>query len=236
MKKFNSLFEKNSAADLKPKKDDDKETTDMKPRSKGEEDFKDGHKIDKKDHPVAGEDQFKGGTSHEGEHKGFEKKGQEIQKTYSQFRKMGGHGKSSYRRADKTAGDKAMPVLRKEDLDLSIEEELQSIKWTVKPPPGTKHVHPKSKWPGMKTDDIKNSWPSGKVGVRIKEDYELDETFTAGKLKLASGEVVTVNEKTAKLLNGTLQKLSGSNKNRMEQEAKKDQKSFNNMVTFAKSA
>lgn len=49
-----------AANELVAKKDDDKEATEYKPRSKGEEDFKDAHKVEKKDHPVAGDHQFNG--------------------------------------------------------------------------------------------------------------------------------------------------------------------------------
>ena len=46
--------------------DDDEEATTYKPRSKGEEDFANKHTKDTKNHPVAPEDQFKGGTKHSG--------------------------------------------------------------------------------------------------------------------------------------------------------------------------
>jgi len=49
-----------AANELVPQKDDDKEATEYKPRAKGEEDFKNMHKVDKKKHPVAGDHQFDG--------------------------------------------------------------------------------------------------------------------------------------------------------------------------------
>jgi len=49
-----------AADELVAKKDDDKEATDYKPRSKGEEDFKNAHKVEKTKHPVAGDHQFNG--------------------------------------------------------------------------------------------------------------------------------------------------------------------------------
>lgn len=48
------------AKDMVGKKDDDKEVTDYKPRSKGEEEFKNAHKTEKSKHPVAGDHQFNG--------------------------------------------------------------------------------------------------------------------------------------------------------------------------------
>jgi hypothetical protein len=49
-----------AADDMVGKKDDDKEATEYKPRAKGEEDFKNMHKVEKKKHPVAGDHQFDG--------------------------------------------------------------------------------------------------------------------------------------------------------------------------------
>lgn len=112
MKKFKNLFESvgSPATDSKVKEDDEEEVKGYKPRSKGEEDFVNQHKVVKKEHPVAEPHQHtgdrKGPKSDSGEdHKGFEKKGDPVLKTYDQFKKMGGWGSSSKRGPDKTAGD-----------------------------------------------------------------------------------------------------------------------------------
>jgi len=57
------------AGDYVGQKDDDGEVKDYKPRSKGEKAFRDQHKVDKKDHPVADDDQFGGGTKPSGDKK-----------------------------------------------------------------------------------------------------------------------------------------------------------------------
>ena len=57
------------ANDYISQKDDDDEVKDIKPRSKGEKEFKDKHKVDKKNHPVADDDQFSGGTKPSGDKK-----------------------------------------------------------------------------------------------------------------------------------------------------------------------
>lgn len=49
-----------SADELVAKKDGEQEATDYKPRSKGEEAFKNAHKVEKAKHPVAGDHQFNG--------------------------------------------------------------------------------------------------------------------------------------------------------------------------------
>lgn len=113
MKKFKNLFESvgSPATDSKVKEDDEEEVKGYKPRSKGEEDFVNQHKVVKKEHPVAEPHQHtgdrKGPKSDSGEdHEGHEKKGEPVLKTYDQFKKMGGWGSSSKRGPDKTAGDK----------------------------------------------------------------------------------------------------------------------------------
>jgi len=102
--------------------DDDEEATTLKPRSKGEEDFANKHTKDTKAHPVAPEDQFKGGTKHAGAHKGHEGEPGERQvvkakKTFAQLR----GGGSSKRKADKTGGDTAMKKV-KEDIDYETDQ------------------------------------------------------------------------------------------------------------------
>ena len=95
--------------------DDDEEATTYKPRSKGEEDFANKHTKVTKAHPVAPEDQFKGGTKHSGDHKGYEgapgeKNVVKAKKTFAQLR----GGGSSKRKADKTQGDMAMKKVKEE--------------------------------------------------------------------------------------------------------------------------
>ena len=51
-----------------------------------------------------------------------------------------------------------------DDAHANIYPKRQAMKWRVKPPEGTKHIHPKSKWDGMKKGDIKKSWKDGKIG------------------------------------------------------------------------
>lgn len=60
IKSFKDFVSEAIAADYKAPKDSDAEAKDYKPRSKGEEDFKNMHKVEKKGHPVAGEHQFNG--------------------------------------------------------------------------------------------------------------------------------------------------------------------------------
>ena len=123
MKTFKQLTESRPASDytVMNTQDDDEEATTYKPRSKGEEDFANKHTKDTKAHPVAPEDQFKGGTKHSGDHKGYEgapgeKNVVKAKKTFAQLR----GGGSSKRKADKTQGDIAMKKV-KEEFELNEE-------------------------------------------------------------------------------------------------------------------
>ena len=60
IKSFKDFVSEAIAADYKAPKDSDAEAKDYKPRSKGEEDFKNAHKVEKTKHPVAGDHQFDG--------------------------------------------------------------------------------------------------------------------------------------------------------------------------------
>jgi|TARA_R110000803_G_C11863801_1_gene307519 hypothetical protein len=72
---------------------------------------------------------------------------------------------------------------------------------------------------------------------KVAEEVEyFDEAFKAGSIKLKSGEMVKIDEVSAKALNAAIGQLSGANKKRMETEAMKDKSSLMGMVKFAKSA
>ena len=133
MKTFNSLRKLREgvgspAADytVMNTQDDDEEATTYKPRSKGEEDFANKHTKDTKNHPVAPEDQFKGGTKHSGKHKGYEGAPGEknVVKAKKTFKELRGQG-SSKRKADKSGGYTAMKSV-KEEAEF-IDENINSL-------------------------------------------------------------------------------------------------------------
>ena len=129
MKKFNQLFEEAPAADYKRKVDDEEEVKNYKPRSDDEQKFVDMHKVEKKKHPVAPDEQHtgdrpKGKKGSTGEnHDGAEESGEQILKTYAQFMKMGGFGGDSYKGAGNSGGEKA-PVMQGSS---KIKEEVEII-------------------------------------------------------------------------------------------------------------
>lgn len=107
------------------KKDTDDEVKNIKPRSKGEEDFVKQHTVNFEDDPNSDEAQHTAHTKHSGDHKGHEpsRPKSEQPKTFEKFRAMGGYGQKSYRGIDKADnGERKMPTVREEEEAEVVEE------------------------------------------------------------------------------------------------------------------
>jgi len=136
--KFKDLFEGSGApaADQVTKKDDDKEATGYKPRSKGEEDFAKKHVADKKNHPAATEDQFASSKGQSDDHKGGKKHADgdtaplkqgssEVEAKGTAFRSMKQYG----RPGEKTPVSQGSSKLKEEnELHEGVIETLKKIK------------------------------------------------------------------------------------------------------------
>ena len=72
------------------------------------------------------------------------------------------------------------------------------------------------------------------VEIAIEEEVFLDEALKAGTMKLKDGKSVKVSKEDAATLNSVLEDLNPDNRKRMEEELKKDVKSYKNMLIFAK--
>ena len=177
--KFKDFLKEAAAQEYKPNKDSEDEVKNIEPRSKGEKDFANQHKVEITDRTPADEEGFNATVPDGKERKADNKSGEtNFLKTYSQFMKMGGHGKSSKRPADSSVGDTA--------------------------------------------------------AMKVKEEFELEESFKAERIKLKDGSTVNIDKETAEALNNAMGGLSSSNKKKMQDELMKDKKSFNDMVKFAK--
>jgi len=78
-------------------------------------------------------------------------------------------------------------------------------------------------------------WPKyEKKGYVQAESNNLEEAIKVGILKLNNGKSVKVSKEDAATLNSVLEDLNPSNRKRMEVELMKDEKSYKNMLTFAK--
>jgi|TARA_R110000822_G_scaffold10824_2_gene40535 hypothetical protein len=82
-----------------------------------------------------------------------------------------------------------------------------------------------------------------KTDIAVKENVEsvydeevefIEEAIKVGTLKLNNGKSVKVSKEDAATLNSVLEDLNPVNRKRMEEELKKDEKSYKNMLTFAK--
>lgn len=128
------------------KKDTDDEVKDIKPRSKGEEDFVKQHTVTFNDDPNSDEAQHTAHTNHSGDHKGHEpsRPKSEAPKTFEKFRAMGGHGQSSYRGIDKADnGERKMPTVKEdEQIDELSKDTLKS--YVKKASPDVERIKSKS--------------------------------------------------------------------------------------------
>ena len=70
--------------------------------------------------------------------------------------------------------------------------------------------------------------------VELKEVEFIEEAVKAGTLKLENGKSVKVTKEDAAALNSVLKDLNPGNRKRMEVEMMKNQKSYNDMLIFAK--
>ena len=108
--------------------------------------------------------------------------------------KVVGTAPTSYGAAKKAA--KQWKLKSTAGVDSYLMEAKQAIVWKVKPPAGTKNVHPDSKWPGMKPGDIE----------KMNESVELEEAM--GKLN-AKGEIEMTAKNFAKVHKDYKTKMQG---------------------------
>jgi hypothetical protein len=70
---------------------------------------------------------------------------------------------------------------------------------------------------------------------KMAEEVEfIEEAVKAGTIKLENGKSVKVTKEDADAFNAVLKELNPENRKRMESEMMKDEKSYKNMLTFAK--
>lgn len=117
-----------------PGEEDEKE---LRPRSKGEKDFKDKHVVDVKAHPTADPSVHKGATKPAGDHKGPEGKGEPVIKQGSSDIKNT-HDGSKSRDTSKAAGKKfgdlriIKPIKEEVELEETAMQDIQKIAKTKK--------------------------------------------------------------------------------------------------------
>ena len=241
--------------------DDDEEALEYQPRSDGEIEFVDLHSVEVSNHPAAPEDQHVAKTSHN-KHKGAEHPGEPVVKQgtsgdvkFAKFREK--ITKTPLRKGDKRQGDfKAGSVKEEVDLDEKVQFEaptkdkkgtFQVIDRDTKGMPGTQDkfkmqiVDKRGKvlkdWGSHPSLDGAKKFAKNKgiiEEVELEEVEFIDEAVKAGTIKLENGKSVKVTKEDADAFNAVLKELNPENRKRMESEMMKDEKSYKNMLTFAK--
>ena len=126
--KFSKFFEEAPAKDYVGSKDDDSQVKGYKPRSKGEQDFADAHKVEVHDYPVDVEGQFKGTVSGVRQPNNGEKVTQQGSSTVNQPT----GGGDSKRTADKKQGDMKVVNPVKEEVELVEGKVMDALQKIVK--------------------------------------------------------------------------------------------------------
>jgi hypothetical protein len=195
MKTFKSFINEGSIAqDYVAPKDSDDEVKDIKPRSKGEEDFKNTHKMTHTKHPVAGDHQFDGSI------KGINEDVELNEKSYKQVFDLK-KGSARVRAFLYNDGEYVAYFTGNGETSVGI--------------PGNKLD---KKWLKTKLDKFSKS---GLIGEEVNEDAWSDlQTIvktlasknSSGKVKFANGKQETVDMGTAKQIVTVLNKLNPNNK------------------------
>ena len=213
--------------------DDDEE--ELMAKAGKEAEFVDLHTAISIAHPVAGDNQFKSqkdqavtknaeSDNAEGEDKPV-KQGTTGDTKFAQFRDK--IGKTPARKGDKNQGDKKAETIKEEvELDEAKEDYVVTLKG-------------KEMFRGKSEDDARSAFHKlrkkhGNDVKVTKEQVKLDEAVKAGMMKLKDGKSVKVSPVDAKMFNTVLKELNPENRKRMEMEMMKDQKSYKEMLTFAK--
>jgi len=244
--------------------DDDEEALEYQPRSDGEIEFVDLHSVEVSNHPAAPEDQHVAKTSHNkhkgAEHPGepVVKQGTSGDVKFAKFREK--ITKTPLRKGDKKQGDFKTGSVKEEaikdaikDYEVKIKVGSKTNSYTIPAKdelsaaqsvihsiiarsktggsPGLAAI--RKQYPDMKS--LKKKGISVSDKTTYKEEVEfIEEAVKAGTIKLENGKSVKVTKEDANAFNAVLKELNPDNRKRMESEMMKDEKSYKNMLTFAK--
>ena len=192
IKTFKSFFSEADAKDYIAPKDSDDEVKNIKPRSKGEVDFKKSHKMTHTKHPVAGDHQFDGSI------KGINEDVELNEKSYKQVFDLK-KGSARGRAFLYTDGEYVAYFTGNGETSVGI--------------PGNKLD---KKWLKTKLDKFSKSGLIGEE-VEVNEDVWSDlqtivKKKSSQKIKFANGKTETVDMQTANLIVTVLNKLKPANK------------------------
>jgi len=183
MKTFKSFINEASIAqDYVAPKDSDDEVKDIKPRSKGEDDFKKSHKMTHTKHPVAGDHQFDGSIKEIKE---------DVEDITEEERDKCAHLKAIY---DKNKEDVADGEMASNDPDLARSRERY------------KKCREQNESVEVEEASIKGN------NVAWDDLQAITKSKKSGRVKFNNHKMETVDADTAKLIVTTLNKLNPKNK------------------------
>jgi hypothetical protein len=199
------------------------ETVD-KIKSPDEQNFVDKHVIDKKDHPVAKDDQFVAKTNkkkrkadHEDDEAVYEERMIECPDCGESYAKGDDHECDMEETVSEAEMSDAQ-MKKREEIVKSMKDKMGDFK----------------KRYGDKAKDVMYATAT-KMAMK-EEAEELAETFSKGKLTLRDRSTVTLSAQDAMALNALMGSLNDRNMEKMDQKMMKNKKGFQEILSFAREA
>lgn len=199
------------------------ETVD-KIKSPDEQNFVDKHVVDKKDHPVAKDDQFVAKTNKKKRKADHEDDEAVYEERMIECPDCG----ESYKKGEEHECDMEETVSEAEMTDTQMKKREEIVKSMKK-----KMGDFKDKY-GDRAKDVMYATAT-KMAMK-EETEELEETFSKGKLQLRDRSTVTLSAQDAMALNALMGSLNDRNMEKMDQKMMKNKKGFQEILSFAKEA
>lgn len=199
------------------------ETVD-KIKSPDEQNFVDKHVVDKKDHPVAKDDQFVAKTNKKKRKADHEDDEAVYEERMIECPDCG----ESYKKGEDHECDMEESVSEAEMTDTQMKKREEIVKSMKK-----KMGDFKDKY-GDRAKDVMYATAT-KMAMK-EETEELEETFSKGKLQLRDRSTVTLSAQDAMALNALMGSLNDRNMEKMDQKMMKNKKGFQEILSFAKEA
>lgn len=193
-------------------------------KSPDEQNFVDKHIVDKKDHPVAKDDQFIAKTKKKKRQADREDDEAVYEERMIECPDCG----ESYAKGEEHECDMEESSVKEEMTDAQMKKREEIVKSMKK-----KMGEFKDKY-GDKAKDVMYATAT-KMAMK-EEAEELAETFGKGKLQLRDKSTVTLSSEDAMALNALFGSLNDRNQEKMDQKMMKNKKGFQEILSFAKEA
>ena len=211
IKKFSAYIEEAIAQDYVAPKDSDKEATGYQPRAKGEQDFANLHKVEKRDYAIPGQDHVFNGTIVKEEVELDEEVSPEVMKMVMRFGKD--DEKARFRRYAADKGGLRPDEKRDRDKIVAVSRG-------------------RARAAGALKEDIDEAvdLTEGKVMDGLKQ---IVDKKSAGTVKFANGKSLKVDMTTANAMLNLYKKINDKNKGKMEDQIEKSPEVFMKLMDLA---